>query len=363
MPGRLPAQRARLGAAPRALLGRAPVGAHGVAQPQVSARRAATPRARPGRRRTPEAGSRGPAPANSPDDAPTAASATVPATSVLTRIAPPPVAPRRPVCAHTRTRPAAPPAVRDSVRAYAAQGLERRHLRARSRRPLEAMARCSTASSCAATRRARRRLRHRDGVPPRCSSAFRAVRVVARRRLAPSMVEAARERLGERRACECASPTCCELDLERAASTRSSRPRRSTGSPTTTRCSPRLRGGAAARRAAGRPVRRLGQRRGGDARGATSRARASRSPRTSRAGAGPWRFASPAETEARLRRPGSPSLALATRTGRCDRRPAEYFATIMLGSHLERLPDELHDAFVERCSAALRGPVGVATCA
>ena len=80
--------------------------------------------------------------------------------------------------------------------------------------------------------RARRGLRHRQASPPRCSSACPRAGVAVD--AAPAMVEEARQQL--RDSVECSPADLLELRVERP-STRSSRPRRSTGSPTTTACS------------------------------------------------------------------------------------------------------------------------------
>jgi trans-aconitate 2-methyltransferase len=70
----------------------------------------------------------------------------------------------------------------------------------------------------------------------------------------------------------------------------------------------------------------------------------------------PWNFAGPEETTERLRRAGFV-------VERCwlepsPQRPqplADFLRTVSLGSHLERLPAELHAAFVDEVAAAL-GP-------
>ena len=76
--------------------------------------------------------------------------------------------------------------------------------------------------------------------------------------------------------------------------------------------------------------------------------------------AGPWNFQSPAATEARLRRAGFADV-WCWRTDMpvdvADERA--YFATVMLGSHLERLPSEHHDAFVGAVLDELPRPVRV----
>ena len=75
---------------------------------------------------------------------------------------------------------------------------------------------------------------------------------------------------------------------------------------------------------------------------------------------GPWNYAGPDETVARLERAGF----VDAKAGLHDepvrpQDPREYFETIMLGSHLERLPAELHDDFVDRVLAELEDPVTV----
>ena len=75
---------------------------------------------------------------------------------------------------------------------------------------------------------------------------------------------------------------------------------------------------------------------------------------------GPWNFASPEETEARLVRIGYTDV-------RCWRTEVpvetddefEYFSTIMLGSHLERLPEPDRPAFTAAVLAELPRPVVV----
>jgi trans-aconitate 2-methyltransferase len=72
---------------------------------------------------------------------------------------------------------------------------------------------------------------------------------------------------------------------------------------------------------------------------------------------GPWRFASPGETAARLERLGFEDV----RTWRQDVRvepanPREYLETVVLGSHLPRVPAERRGAFVDAVLAALPEP-------
>ena len=73
--------------------------------------------------------------------------------------------------------------------------------------------------------------------------------------------------------------------------------------------------------------------------------------------AGPWHFASPEATAARLRRTGFEAV----RTWRQDVRVEpgdlhEYLATVVLGSHLERLPDDRREPFVSAVADRLPEP-------
>jgi trans-aconitate 2-methyltransferase len=73
---------------------------------------------------------------------------------------------------------------------------------------------------------------------------------------------------------------------------------------------------------------------------------------------GPWRFASPAETAARMRRLGYADVW--TWRQEVDVRPENpeaYFASVILGSHIERLPAEHREAFVGAVLAELEEPV------
>lgn len=63
---------------------------------------------------------------------------------------------------------------------------------------------------------------------------------------------------------------------------------------------------------------------------------------------GPWNFASPAATEQRLAAAGFTDVWTWRQTVRVEPDdPHEYFATIMLGSHLERIAPERRHGFVE----------------
>lgn len=75
---------------------------------------------------------------------------------------------------------------------------------------------------------------------------------------------------------------------------------------------------------------------------------------------GPWNFAAPEETEERL-------LAAGFRDARCwlhpqlvvPPDPRTYLRTIVLGAHLERLPENLREPFVESVVAGLGDPVTI----
>jgi trans-aconitate 2-methyltransferase len=75
---------------------------------------------------------------------------------------------------------------------------------------------------------------------------------------------------------------------------------------------------------------------------------------------GPWNYAGPEQTVARLERAGF----VDAQAGLHDEPvrpgdPREYFETIMLGSHLERLPNEQRGPFVDRVLSELGEPVTV----
>jgi trans-aconitate 2-methyltransferase len=75
---------------------------------------------------------------------------------------------------------------------------------------------------------------------------------------------------------------------------------------------------------------------------------------------GPWNYAGPDETVTRLQRAGFVDAQAGLHEEPVQPGdPREYFATIMLGSHLERLAAELHDDFVDRVLAELEDPVTV----
>jgi trans-aconitate 2-methyltransferase len=73
---------------------------------------------------------------------------------------------------------------------------------------------------------------------------------------------------------------------------------------------------------------------------------------------GPWNFAAPRATAERLRGLGFTDVW--TWPQRVDVRPGdalEYLATVVLGSHLERIPPERHDDFVAGVLDAMDEPV------
>ena len=73
---------------------------------------------------------------------------------------------------------------------------------------------------------------------------------------------------------------------------------------------------------------------------------------------GDWHFASPQDTEARLRRLGFIDVWCWRSEVRVEPDdPAGYLGAICCGSFLERLPADLHETFVEQVVAALAEPV------
>ena len=72
---------------------------------------------------------------------------------------------------------------------------------------------------------------------------------------------------------------------------------------------------------------------------------------------GPWNFAGPAETEARLRAAGfSEARAWLQEVPVTPEDPHAYLTEINLGAHLERLPEELRPRFVDAVVERLGGP-------
>ena len=75
---------------------------------------------------------------------------------------------------------------------------------------------------------------------------------------------------------------------------------------------------------------------------------------------GPWNYASAEETLARLERAGFADAQAGLHDEPVQPEdPHEYFETIMLGSHLERLPEARRGPFIERVLAELGEPVTV----
>jgi trans-aconitate 2-methyltransferase len=73
---------------------------------------------------------------------------------------------------------------------------------------------------------------------------------------------------------------------------------------------------------------------------------------------GPWNFQSPADTEARLKRLGWVDVWTWSFPVRvAPDNPREYFATVILGSHLDRLEPGDRDDFVDAVLAELDEPV------
>ena len=72
---------------------------------------------------------------------------------------------------------------------------------------------------------------------------------------------------------------------------------------------------------------------------------------------GPWHFASPEETAERLERLGFTDIRTWPQDVRVEpEHPREYLATVVLGSHLERIPAERRDAFAGAVLARLPEP-------
>jgi trans-aconitate 2-methyltransferase len=73
--------------------------------------------------------------------------------------------------------------------------------------------------------------------------------------------------------------------------------------------------------------------------------------------AGPWNFQSPEATAERLARIGFTAVETWPQTVRVEpENPREYLATVVLGSHLERIPAERRNGFVDAVLAALPEP-------
>jgi trans-aconitate 2-methyltransferase len=75
---------------------------------------------------------------------------------------------------------------------------------------------------------------------------------------------------------------------------------------------------------------------------------------------GPWNFAGPDETVARLERAGFADAEAELHTEPvCPDDPREYLGTMILGAHLDRLLPELRDALVERVAGEFPEPVTI----
>jgi trans-aconitate 2-methyltransferase len=73
--------------------------------------------------------------------------------------------------------------------------------------------------------------------------------------------------------------------------------------------------------------------------------------------AGPWHFASPEATAERLERIGFTEVRTWPQSVRVEPEdPREYLGTVVLGSHLERVPPERRDAFVDAVLAEMPEP-------
>ncbi|MCW2998466.1 MAG: Methyltransferase type 11 [Solirubrobacterales bacterium] len=74
---------------------------------------------------------------------------------------------------------------------------------------------------------------------------------------------------------------------------------------------------------------------------------------------GPWNFSTPQDAERRLRAAGFTDVsAWLMERPVSPEEPLEYLSTIVLGAHLERLPQALHEAYVNDVATALRGEDG-----
>jgi trans-aconitate 2-methyltransferase len=76
--------------------------------------------------------------------------------------------------------------------------------------------------------------------------------------------------------------------------------------------------------------------------------------------AGPWNFATPAETASRLEAAGFTDIRcwLEPRTVQPEE-PEEFMRTVCLGHHLERLPEELRPLLLERMAERVPKPVAL----
>jgi trans-aconitate 2-methyltransferase len=173
---------------------------------------------------------------------------------------------------------------------------------------------------------------------------------------APSMIAAARERLGERPNLELHVADLCELDLGgvRADAILSTATFHWIKDHATLFA--RLR---AALRDGGALVAQCGGRGNIDVVRRTADAVAAEEPFAAHLAnwPGPWRYAGPEETEELLLGAGFASARcwLQERPVETDD-PATYYANIILGAHLGQLPAELHEAFVAAVLARLDEP-------
>jgi trans-aconitate 2-methyltransferase len=72
----------------------------------------------------------------------------------------------------------------------------------------------------------------------------------------------------------------------------------------------------------------------------------------------PWNYAVPRETEARLRRAGfSDARCWLAEAPSVPEEPREFLSTIVLGPHVQRLPEELREPFMDEVMALLGEPV------
>jgi trans-aconitate 2-methyltransferase len=72
---------------------------------------------------------------------------------------------------------------------------------------------------------------------------------------------------------------------------------------------------------------------------------------------GPWNYSAPNVACERLERAGFVAVAAATHIEHVSSgEPERYMSTIILGGHLDRLPAELHDRFVDRVMAEMARP-------
>jgi trans-aconitate 2-methyltransferase len=110
--------------------------------------------------------------------------------------------------------------------------------------------------------------------------------------------------------------------------------------------------------AALRPGGRLEAQCGGEGNVATVQAAIERVAEPRLAGwGGPWNFQSPEATAERLARIGFTEVETWRQTVRVEPEdPREYFATVVLGSHLERVPPARRDGFVEAVLAQMPEP-------